>query len=51
MRHAIKDVMITVTTDVILITFMGDGTMKVPVLMLLAYRLYLQIMFTDRHID
>ena len=34
---------ITITVDVILIPLMGDGTFAFPVLMLLTYRLYLQI--------
>ena len=39
--------MITFTTDVILDLLMGDGTMAFPVLMLLTYRLYLQVIFMN----
>ena len=50
-RHANLDVMITITIDVILISLMGCGVMTFPVLMLLTYRLYLQIIFIDRLVD
>ena len=35
------------TIDVILVPLMGDGTMAFPMLMLLIYRLYLEIIFIN----